>query len=379
MPLSRYAPILVVLAYSAVVMFAFAVMDLRPPNDHDDFYLGESIDSALAYSEASWTERPGIVLQQFISGDLHPQGVPSVVVAILGTVGPSRFALRMCNLPFLLLLVVGTWLVGRELADARVGILGAFVVANLPIVLHMSRKFFVHFHAATLAPIGLYLALRLLRKQRAQQLGPWLALGLWQALRLYVHPVTLGDTFITLAGTGVVVIAMSWRNSSPLRPVLAGFGLCAGVFLLVGAPYLGLGPANLELAHSLPRYLAERGHLLETAAFSSPLAIASLLFDVLREVVWIHLFPVTAAVVLGGLCCFVGRLFRSPRSSWGAGTNRGWAVLLVAPRSCFKFPQPYSPSATWVSPPIGSCSLPRSYCSPSSVWTRQRRALHLLW
>jgi hypothetical protein len=326
---ARLVPILFVLVYATAVLLAFSALDRRPPNDHDNFYLGESLESIVAFSEAGWAQRPGILLDHFAEGELHPRLVPIWVVTALGTFGASRFNLRASNLPFLLLLVGGTWLLGRELGGDRLGVLAAFVVGNLPIVLNMSRKFFFHFHAAALAPLGLYLAVRLIRSGDVDRRGLWAAFGLWQALRLYVHPVTLGDTFLTLSATACLVVFLSWRDGASLRPALAGAALAVGLFLFVGGPYLGYGPGVFgDLPYALPRYLGHRTNLLEVGLFSSPLAVASLAFDLAREVVWMHVFPVTAALLLAGLICLVG-LGLDAGSALRGDRRRSAATLLL--------------------------------------------------
>ena len=92
--------------------------------------------------------------------------------------GPSLPVFRAFLAPFFALLIIGTWLLAREVLRPRSALLATFVVATLPIVTNYSRKWDTQFFAAAATPLGLYLALRCLRSPSPRLL---LALGLWHS------------------------------------------------------------------------------------------------------------------------------------------------------------------------------------------------------
>ncbi len=302
------------LLLSVAQLVAFALLDRRPPDDHDDFYTADCLPSVHRFSEASWIERPRVLVEQFTDGPLHPRLAQTALIATLGTFGASRANYRLANLPFLLLLVFGTWLLARELGCRWPGV-AAIAVAATPVIVNASRKWDLQFHAAALTPLGLCLGLVALRRTGRAAWAAWLVFGLWQGLRVLSHPVTLPDAVVTL---GLAALLSGWVGRSHgiargarLGPVLAG--LSAAGWL--GLWYSGLARAWLGApAWSFDRYLELRQSYAEVswAGEASPIAWAGLLVELLAEISWIHLFPLGLVLVLPGLVA-LPRLFASAK------------------------------------------------------------------
>ncbi len=291
------------LLISVVQLATFALLDRRPPDDHDDFYTADCLPSVHAFADASWLERPGVLAEQFGEGPLHPRLAQTVLIATLGTVGLSRSNYRLANLPFLLLLVFGTWLLARELGCRWPGV-AAIAVAATPVIVNASRKWDLQFHAASLTPLGLCLGLVALRRTGRAAWAAWLVFGLWQGMRALTHPVTLPDVVVTL---GLAALLSGWAGRSQgvargarLGPVLAGLSAAGWV----GLWYSGLGRSWLGAPDwSFDRYLEQRQSYAEVtwASEASPIAWAGLLVELMAEISWIHLFPLGLALVLPGL------------------------------------------------------------------------------
>jgi len=157
----------------------------------------------------------------YLAGDRHPPASYLWLAGWLRVVGHDEVPMR---LPFALLgtLAVGlTYLVGRELFDARVGLAGAALYA----VAYPAWEYDTWIRSyALLSPLGLltcWLYLRTLDSGR-RRLG--LNYGLACALLLYSH--YLG--FLVLAAHLVHAL---WKGRGRLAPLALGWGLCALLYL----------------------------------------------------------------------------------------------------------------------------------------------------
>lgn len=310
--------LLIALVVAAGHCVLFAVLDQRPPNDHDPFYTDGSIPTVLALRDAPLTAWPGLMVDHFLGGELHPRLAQTALVATLAVFGESVTWFRLANLPFLLLLVGGTWLVARELAVRHAG-WAAFVVATMPLAVHASRKWDLQFHAAALTPLGLWLGIRALRSPK---LAPWVLFGAWQGLRLYVHPITAPDVALQLALFGLLSARQVQARglpaiSSPLAAVGAGASVGCVALGLVG-----------EAGWALPRYLAQRAEYSEGWWWASATAAAKagLAVEVLAEVSWLHLMPPLAVVLVWGAVLALWLALR-PGSLPDDDRHHAWLVV----------------------------------------------------
>ena len=320
-----------ILLFSSALFLLFCAVDQRPPDDHDDFYTANSSWALQDFREAGLLSKPGVLWDHFQRGELHPRLAQTVLVATMGTLGPSRFMFRATNLPFLLLLLVGTYLVARELASVRLALLATFVVANLPMVINYSRKWDIQFHAAALTPLGLWLALAAARSEGARATRLWVLFGLWQGLRLYTHPIIVPDVAVTLAVVGLLLKPHASATGRPAGPQLRRYAVALAAWFAASLYYTGLARRILgEPSFSLRRYLSQRGSYSETGWWldSDGLAKLNHFHDLLAEVIWLHLMPLASVLLLPGLLLLPIVLLR--RHLWAeqpAGTR--WLVLVV--------------------------------------------------
>ncbi len=239
--MSERSALVAVLALLAAQLVAFAVLDRRPMNDHDPEFAGVAVQDALAIRRATTLgQRLDVLGRRLLHhAERHPQLPQAFLAAWTGATGWSRLQLRLSNLPWLLVLLVGTYLAARELAEPRLALLATWLVGTLPLVVHMSRKWFPHLHAAALAPLALWLALRLLAPERRARWAPWLALGAIQGARLHSHPIGVPDT-VVLYG---LLFVLLWTRAPDRAWVirLAAAGVVTG---LVGAPALFAGAVH---------------------------------------------------------------------------------------------------------------------------------------
>lgn len=213
-------------------------------NDHDPEFAGGVGPSALAWGQASYLDRAALLRERLLQHqERHPQLPQAVLLAWTGTLGWSRAVIRLGNLPWLLLLLVGTWLLARELSEPRLALLAAFLVGTLPVVQHMSRKWFPHFFAAAAAPLAMALVLIALRQARSGGVKSWVwvALGVVQGLRLHLHPIGAPDVAITSA----LLLVGLWLSRQhiaalPWRGLLGAASLAA----VLGAPAVFAGATH---------------------------------------------------------------------------------------------------------------------------------------
>lgn len=315
---------LILLAAGAALV-VFSTMDRRPPNDHDVLFTDPSLPALSAYEAAESTvERVRVLWGEATVGHRHPPLGATVLVAWLGTVGPSRLAFRLVSLPFLLLLGAGTWLLGRELGGRRVGLLAAVIVLSLPILVMHSRKFRPNFHAAALTPLAWALLLLSLRLQGRAGWAAAFAAGLAQGLRCYAHPVVYPDVVASTVLV-VAVAARDWASSrtAARRKALERVLIAAAVAFGVACHIFGLVPGLEEPGYSWARYQAYRPQFLAGSVSIGSLGHAALVWV---ETLWrTHLLPTGAILWSAAAVALVHRF-----ATEAAGPGRRGASLLLA-------------------------------------------------
>lgn len=250
--------LLLILACAVAQLLVFAVLDARPPNDHDPTFADGVTERVALYRSGSPVAAVSGQLRDGSKG-WYPQVGAAWMVAWLGATDLSRPMFRLAALPFLILLILGTYLASRELSGPRLALLSAWVVATSPLLLCFGRKWVGHYHAAALTPLGLWLGLRLLRSGCGAQLSAWFGFGLWQGLRLWAHPVVLADALLLL-----LFFPLAWwygrslsghtRGAGLLSRLAASFAGAALATLPLTAPL----PGPLNMSFSLPTYIGRR-------------------------------------------------------------------------------------------------------------------------
>ena len=254
--MSDRSALLAVLALLAAQLVVFAVLDRRPMNDHDPEFAGVAVQDSVSIRTAHTTADKLDVLKRRLlqHSERHPQLPQALLAAWMGVTGWSRLHLRLSNLPWLLLLLVGTYLAARELAEHRLALLAMWLVGTLPLVVHMSRKWFPHLHAAALAPLALWLALRLFREEARSRWAPWIALGAVQGLRLHTHPIGLPDVILIY---GLLAVMLGSQD----RGRLGRLGVAVVLTGLIGSPALFAGDLHDD-GIGLAAYLSMVGHFI---------------------------------------------------------------------------------------------------------------------
>ncbi len=263
------------LLLAALSLVPWALLDQRPLNDHDPEFAGGVGGQALAWQQGSLSERAHLLRERLLlHGERHAQLPQAALLVWTGTFGWSHRSVRLSNLPWLFLLLVGTALVAAQLLPERPGarldgerlaLLAAFLVCTLPVVQHMSRKWFPHFFAAALAPLALWLVLRGVRAARDARpaLGGWLALGCAQGARMHCHPIGMPDIAI-LTALAVGALAHGRAGRRAWAELAASIGLAAAL----GAPAVFAG-ALRDDAVGLPEYVALVGQYLRLSGGES--------------------------------------------------------------------------------------------------------------
>jgi len=336
--LREYRWLLAVLAFVALVLVVFSVNDNRPPDDHDDFYTAALAGDVWKFEQANLLGKLRVLGHRLKEGpgQFHPQLAQTVLVATMGTFGRSATVFRISNLPFLLLLVMGTYLLARELSGPKLAVLAAFVVGTLPIVTNYSRKWDIQFHAAALTPLGLYLGLRALRSGGREGWKWWIGLGVLQGLRMHTHPIVISDVAVTFAVLGAAMWPMARIEGSSVQLRIRQLIVSLGVAHLISTWMLGvygnvLGEPGYSLHHYLPQRIGGGGYL-STAWWGKAVFVAQLglLLDLVREVQWIHLMRSTWMLLLPGIIAVPVLLFWRGRIEPQDNTRRWQAAVIAA-------------------------------------------------
>jgi len=312
--------LIVLLALGSLALFS--AQDRRDPNDHDNYYADEILPALTDYADPEHSGgRSAVLAREFLERGSYPPLARVSLLATLGELGVSRAVFRGANLPFLLLLVLGTWLLGRQLGGARVGLLAALLVVGIPSMLNHSRKFAPPWHAAALTPLTWALLLLAARLKGRGAWGAAVAAGFLQGARAYTHPIVYPD----IAVSSLAVLAWSgtryWRAREPaaLKSVLR-VAAAGGLALLLSSHVLGWELLGSEPNYSFNKYQASRAHIVGGGIDAAALLSAAMLY--LREWFTMHLLPTGFILALvGGLAC----LYRAARGPH----NEGWELACV--------------------------------------------------
>jgi len=219
--------------YVAYYHVAFSLYDGRALPDHDYFYTEAFRERYVADSfDHRW---------RALWRDWHDtQNYYPLVPFYLETVGlfckMNLFAYRLANLPFFILLILGAYALTGRMTNKYWGLLAAFITATMPVLDNFSRKYTLHFQAASFLIWAFYLALII--SQGRQRRGNFLWLGLAVGLAMDVHPAAV------LQSLPIFVFLCLWpvfaaQKAPRYWPKLAGSVLTA---LITAWPVLRLFP-----------------------------------------------------------------------------------------------------------------------------------------
>ncbi len=143
-------------------------------------------------------------------------------IPAIGLLGRSEDAAVLVNLPFLALLVVSTYHVGRIVRGRESGLLASLLVVGYPPIVHLSRAYMPHFALPALCALNLWLLLSLVERRSIRV--AWL-LGLTTACGLWTHPYFAA---VSAVPTVLVGLYLFFSAGGPDRPTLKS-GIAAGL------------------------------------------------------------------------------------------------------------------------------------------------------
>jgi 4-amino-4-deoxy-L-arabinose transferase-like glycosyltransferase len=162
------------------------------------------------------------LLRSLYHSDRRPPLVQAWTTALFLAVGESSIQLaRLGQLPFMALLLIGTFGLGARLRDRPTGLLAATLIAGYPQVIGFSRLYWMDLPLATMVVLSIW---ALIATDHFSRRGPSMLFGLLLALGLltkYTYPVFV-------VGPLIFVIWHARRR----RP-WAQVGLAAGVGLVI--------------------------------------------------------------------------------------------------------------------------------------------------
>lgn len=312
-PGREVAGVALVLLAAVASLVVFVLLDSRPPNDHDPYFSNSSIEHIADYRRApDRGARRAELVESFLQGGPHPRLAQTLLVATLGELGPSRVAYRLLNLPFLVLLVLGTWWLGRMIGGPRVGLVAAWLVISMPVMVNLGRKFAPPWHAAALTPMCWALLLATLRLRGAKAWAAALGAGLLQGLRCYTHPIVFPEVALStgLVGLFAVTLLIRGRTRADLGALLR-VGFAGGVALALASHILGWTATWLgEPGYSLRNYSSAKGHIVSASLLMDPEPLLRSLGLHVREWWGMHLLPLGFLLVVVGAIALVIRLRR---------------------------------------------------------------------
>mgnify|MGYP006928185856 CR=1 FL=1 len=303
------AALLLITSVAALSLTAFAWLDRRPPNDHDDYFTHRSLGHlAQLQATADPAEERRILRDHFLTGGPHPRLAQTLLIAQLDRFGTSRFVYRMVNLPFLLALILGTWLLARQLGGPGMALLAVVLVLSVPVMVHHGRKFNPPFFTAALTPLSWALFLLALRVKGGWGWAAAGAAGLVQGARCYTHPVVQPDiaastALVTLWALGL----LAWRRDRGSLIALLRVAFAGLLALGLASHILGVNPWLPEPGYSVRNYLSAKAQITRGGTGHGLLWGAA---KHGREWWSTHLLPTGALLLLTGLGAAVRRGLR---------------------------------------------------------------------
>lgn len=326
--------VVVMLVLCSTPLVLFGLLDARLPDDHDLYYTRNVVQPLQESTDASLGTRLDALAAVAIRGEAssHPPLAQTWLLVAHQLFGTSLRVFRLSMLPFLLLLLWATYRAGRDLVGHRFGLLAAFVVGTMPAIVNYSRKWEPGLPNAAIAALTVFLVIRIIRRPGA--LLPWVALGVVQGLRMYVHPVVLPDVVLWFVAV-VLGCALAARGRD--RPLTDGWprgvALCVVAFLGVAGWYLGLGSVlGVSPGYDLASYLELKSWMLDgEGAGSRLLPLLAAVGKLARDLFFVEWMPQYAILIAvpGLVASFTHPLLRE--RSDGDTLQRNLLIALVVP------------------------------------------------
>lgn len=295
-------------AAALVHVWFFMVFDL-PVLDHEFLHTGHG--AVWSYHQLQNGQ-----LLDYLKGAFTYTGVrqPQLISYLMGMAshlfGPDRFVMRMVNLPFLVLLIISTYLLGKALWSSRVGLLAAFTVTAMPQLIGHSRRGELCFFEAALLVTALFLLVRsgwLARRRSA------IGFGLILGLTLHTHEVALFYVALILAPLALGIVL---RGTRAQRLNLCVVAAITALFFAMFYPAALLNPQGPQAMQLYPG-----GEPYPSFAQGVMDNLSSYARQMAAGVGWFNLalLPVACALLL----------FQARRASWRLSSLKP-ALLLLA-------------------------------------------------
>ena len=149
------------------IHFYFFKIDRRPALDHDSWHSNDVI------SVCSELKKEGLnfkfFLIPFYQSDflrnspltpIYPPLTTMLLAIAFYFLGVNLFIYKMVNVVYFILLILAVYFIGKEIACHRVGIISAFVVATMPLIVNFSRKNYLFFPLTSFVMLALYLFIK---------------------------------------------------------------------------------------------------------------------------------------------------------------------------------------------------------------------------
>ncbi len=314
------------LVVGLAALILFAVLDGRPPDDHDVFYTDRVLEALPRVSTTTGWARVEALVGFCGQSTLYPRLATTWLLALLAEVGPGQTAYRLANAPFLASLILGCWLLGRAVGDRTTALLAALLAPAMPVLVNESRKWDLQFHATSLLLLGSGLLVWVLRTRGARGTMLGIAAGVTLAGSAYCHPITLpvaGLVLVMFLG-GHLAFARHHRLPGTLRGLVV-----VGVGTWVAAPLSRLPPLGPEPAWSFPSYLAARSMWVPKSSDVGQMAFlwSKHADQYLQELRWL-LFPSMALLALAGLLALPWAVSRSDPAARAVGVSL-WGLTMA--------------------------------------------------
>ncbi len=152
-----YKPLLIALiAFLVANNTAWQLMDAERLHWDNSIHQSESLDANRTLVES---ENPLTDLFFFIRWH-YPPLVSWSTIPLYQIFGEGSLVASFAITGFLVVMILATYGLGRQLFDERVGLLGALFVSAFPIVLDLSRQFMLDLPLASMTVLSLYLLVR---------------------------------------------------------------------------------------------------------------------------------------------------------------------------------------------------------------------------
>ncbi len=179
-----YAIIALLIALASAINLNWIWQDQSPMPYGDSYVYLSKLLTFLDRFDPESPENLGALLSN-LSFNGRPPLYQLLTAPFIFLFGRSEDAALLINIPFLAILLVSTYNIGRLTGNGRAGLLAAFLVTSYPPIAQLSRAYILHFATAACGALSLWLLLLLMNTRSAKV--AWL-FGMSLGFGLLIHP-----------------------------------------------------------------------------------------------------------------------------------------------------------------------------------------------